>query len=104
MRYDVAALTSVQSNVTGCAGLASFAGLTSDGAAGAGGLTVRITVRVTPLNVAEIVAGVDAVTDVVVIVKFALVPPAGTVTLTGTSPPASRPTATPPLHRSAPRR
>src|SRR5687767_7272642 len=37
MRYDVAALTSVQSNVTGCAGVASCAGLRSVGAGGVGG-------------------------------------------------------------------
>ena len=37
MRYDVAALTSVQSNMTGCAGVAACAGLTSIGAEGVGG-------------------------------------------------------------------
>jgi hypothetical protein len=45
---------------------------------------VSTAVRVTVANVAEIVAGVDAVTDVVATVKVALVAPAGTVTLAGT--------------------
>ena len=81
--YEVAAVTSAQSNVTGCVGVASLAGDRSVGAVGVGGSTVKVTVRVTPLNTAEIVADVEAVTDVVVIVKLALVPPAGTVTLAG---------------------
>jgi hypothetical protein len=34
--------TSLQSNVTGCAGVASAAGLTSVGAAGVGGFTVNV--------------------------------------------------------------
>ena len=78
--------TSVQSNATGCAGVAADAGETSVGAAGvggAGGLSVNAAVRVTPPKRAEIVADVDAVTEVVVTVKFALVAPAGTVTLAG---------------------
>jgi hypothetical protein len=45
-------VTSLQSNVTGCAGLASFAGEINDGAAGvaggAGGFTVSVAVRATP--------------------------------------------------------
>jgi hypothetical protein len=39
---------------------------------------------VTPPKTAEMVDGVDAATDVVVIVKVALVTPAGTVTVAGT--------------------
>jgi hypothetical protein len=50
---------------------------------GAWELIVRLTVRVAPPNAAEIVATDDAVTAVVEIVKFALVDPAGTVTLAG---------------------
>jgi hypothetical protein len=45
--------------------------------------TVRVVVRVTPPNAAEIVAVVVAVTVVVVTVKVLLVEPAGTVTLAG---------------------
>jgi hypothetical protein len=42
-------VTSLQSNVTGCAGLASFAGEINDGAVGvAGGVTVSVAVRVVP--------------------------------------------------------
>ena len=41
-------------------------------------------VRVAAASVAEMVADVEAVTDVVVTVKVALVAPAGTVTLAGT--------------------
>ena len=66
---------------------ASFAGLTSEGAGngpgGADGLIVRAAVRVTPAYVPVIVAVVEDVTDVVVIVKLALVAPADTVTLAG---------------------
>jgi len=50
----------------------------------AAGLTIIGAERVTPPNVPEIVDEVDAVTDVVVIVKLALVDPAATVTLAGT--------------------
>ena len=65
--------------------MASFAGLSSDGAAGAAaGLTVNKAVRVTPAKTAETVAVVDAVTALVVTVKLALVAPAATVTLAGT--------------------
>ena len=49
-----------------------------------GGFTVSAAVLVTPAKTAEIVTGVKAVTEVVVTVKFALVAPAGTVTLAGT--------------------
>lgn len=64
-----------------------MAGLRSVGAAGAvdaGGFTVSAAVRVTLANTAEMVAKVDAVTEVLVIVKFALVAPADTVTLAST--------------------
>lgn len=47
------------------------------------GAIVRPTVRVTPPNTAETVATADVVTAVVVIVKLALVDPAGIVTLAG---------------------
>ena len=49
-----------------------------------GGFTVSVAVRVTPASTAEIVAAVEAVTEVVVAVKLALVAPAATVTLVGT--------------------
>lgn len=48
------------------------------------GFTVSAAVLVTPAKTAEIVAEVEAVTEVVVTVKLALVAPAGTVTLAGT--------------------
>ena len=64
--------------------MAFAAGETSVGAAGAGGFTVSTAVCVTPPKIAEIVADVDAVTDVVATVKVALAAPAGTVTLAGT--------------------
>ena len=79
--------TSLQSKVTGCAGVASAAGETKVGAAGVGGaegFTVSAAVRVTPAKTAEMVAEVEAVTEVVVTVKLALVAPASTVTLAGT--------------------
>ena len=79
--------TSLQSKVTGCAGVASAAGETKVGAAGVGGaegFTVSAAVRVTPAKTAEMVAKVDAVTEVVVTVKLVLVAPASTVTLAGT--------------------
>jgi hypothetical protein len=63
-----------------------LAGETSDGAVGVGGApgsTVNAAVRVTPPQTAEMVDDVEAVTEVVVIVKFALVEPADTVTLAG---------------------
>lgn len=49
-----------------------------------GGFTVSAAVLVTPAKTAEMVAAVEAVTEVVVTVKLALVAPAGTVTLAGT--------------------
>ena len=79
--------TSLQSKVTGCAGVASAAGETKVGAAGVGGaegFTVSAAVRVTPAKAAEMAAEVEAVTEVVVTVKLALVAPASTVTLAGT--------------------
>ena len=83
--------TSPQSKVTGCAGVASAAGEISVGAAGVAGggevegFTVSAAVRVTPPKTAETVAEVEAVTEVVVTVKLALLAPAGTVTLAGTA-------------------
>jgi len=53
-------------------------------AVAAGGVTVNAAVRVTPAAVAVMVATVDAVTDVVPMVRVALVAPAATVTLAGT--------------------
>jgi len=50
-----------------------------------GGFTASVAVLVTPARTAEMVAAVGAVTEVVVTVKFALVAPAGTVTLAGTA-------------------
>ncbi|MBI2219172.1 MAG: hypothetical protein HYU51_17970 [Candidatus Rokubacteria bacterium] len=67
--------TSLQSKVTGCATVAFAAGEISAGAAGAGGaagFTVSAAVRVTPAKTAEIVAEVEAVTEVVVTVKLAV--------------------------------
>ena len=86
-RYDAAALTSVQSSVTGSGSVAPLAGLTSDGAEGVGGaegFTVSVVDRVTPPPVPEIVAAIEVVTEVVVTAKVALVAPADTVTLVGT--------------------
>jgi len=85
--YDTAPATSLQSSVTGCVGVAPFAGLRSVGAAGAcdaGAVTVRPAVRVTPARVAVMVTVVEAVTEPVVSVNPALVEPAATVTLAGT--------------------
>ena len=79
--------TSLQSKVTGCAGVASAAGETKVGAAGVGGaegFTVSATVLVTPAKTAEMVAEVEVVTELVVILKLALLLPAVTVTLVGT--------------------
>ena len=53
------------------------------GGGGAGGETVSSVVLVTPPKEAEIVMVVDAVTEVVVTVKLAVVEPAATVTLVG---------------------
>jgi hypothetical protein len=50
-----------------------------------GGVTVSVAVRVTLPALAVIVAGVDAATWLVVIVKAALVAPCATVTLAGTA-------------------
>ena len=57
----------------------------SVGPVAAGGFTVSTAVCVAPAKTAEIVADVDAVTDVVVMVNVALVAPAATVTLAGTA-------------------
>ena len=70
--------TSLQSKVTGCAGVASFVGLTSVGAASVGGgattgFTVKATVCVRPPDTAEMVAVVEAVTALVMTVKVAVV-------------------------------
>ena len=50
----------------------------------AGGFTVSVAVRDTPPNALVMLTAVDVVTEEVVIGKFALVAPAGTVTLAGT--------------------
>jgi hypothetical protein len=85
---DAAAAVSVTDP---CAALppATEAGVTetADSAAGAGddaGVTIIGAERVTPPHVPEIVDDVEAVTDVVAMVKLALVDPAATVTLAGT--------------------
>src|ERR687891_2680366 len=49
MRYDVAAVTSVQSNATGCAGVASWAGLSNVGADGVGGVVAPVVLRSTAM-------------------------------------------------------
>lgn len=54
------------------------------GVVGAGGFTVRVAVRDTPPNALVMLTAVDVVTEEVMIGKFALVAPAGTVTLAGT--------------------
>src|SRR5712692_4091659 len=69
--------------------LATLAGLSVraesvTGGGGAGGETVSSTVLVRPPKEAAIVMVVDAVTDVVVTLKLAVVEPAATVTLAGT--------------------
>ena len=79
--------TSLQSKVTGCAGVASAAGETKVGAAGVGGaegFTVSAAVLVTPAKTAEMVAEVEVVTELVVILKVALLLPVVMVTLVGT--------------------
>jgi len=74
-------------------------------AGGGTGLTVSTAVRVTPPKVDEIDSAVEAVTDVVVMVKVALVVPAATVTLAGTVATAVfallRPTTAPPVGAAA---
>ena len=99
--YETAALTSVQSNATGCVGVAPLAGLSNEGVPGVGGLlTVSVALRVVPMYVPEMVTLVFALTVAVVMVKLALVTPAGTVTLAGTAATAELPlvsaTTTPP--------
>src|SRR5712692_7338768 len=69
--------------------LATLAGLSASaesvtGGGGAGGETVSSAVLVRPPKEAAIVMVVDAVTEVVVTVKLAVVDPAATVTLAGT--------------------
>jgi hypothetical protein len=86
--YDVAAVTSVQSKVVGCAGVALSAGDSSAGAPGVGGgvagaLTVSV-VEALSRSSPEMVTAVLAVTDVVATGNVALVAPPGTVTLAGT--------------------
>jgi len=80
--YDAAPETSLQSSVTGCAGVDRFAGLRSDGAASR--VTVSPAVLATPPRAAVIVTVVEDVTERVVTVNAALVEPATTVTLAGT--------------------
>jgi len=76
--------TSLQSNVTGHATVAPFAGAMSDGAAGVvDAFTVSVALRLTP-NVPEIAADVEDDTVCVVTVNVRLVAPADTLTLAGT--------------------
>jgi hypothetical protein len=51
--------------------------------AAACGVTVSVADRVTPAKLADTATGLDVVTALVVILKAALVAPAGTVTLAG---------------------
>jgi hypothetical protein len=82
--------TSDQSNVIGCATLASTAGDKSVGAVGAGvgcgalGLIVRLAVLVTPAPETEIVTTVCVLTELVKMLKPPVVEPAGIVTPLGT--------------------
>lgn len=64
--------------------MALCAGLTNAGAAGAGGVTVNVALRVLPPDEPEMLIGVEDVTAVVVTVNVLLVAPAATVTLVGT--------------------
>src|SRR5262245_56843409 len=72
----------------GCAGVASLAGLSRFGVPGVGGgVGAAVMVSAAPivtLRTAQMVTSVLAATLVVVTVKLALVPPAGTVRLAGT--------------------
>lgn len=80
-------MTLFQSSSTGCATFVDrLAGDTNVGAAGAvvDGFTVNEAERVMPPETAVIVDVVAVVTEPVVIVKFALVAPDGTVTFAGT--------------------
>jgi hypothetical protein len=84
--YVAAAVTSLQSSVTGSVTPAPLAGLRSVGAAGVGGggaLTVSTALRVTP-RVPLMVADLDCATVCVETVNVRLVVPAATVTLAGT--------------------
>ena len=88
--------TSDQSKVIGCATVASFAGDTSDGAAGgdagvgvgvgagALGFTVKLAVLVTPPPETEIVTMVCVLTEDVKMLKPPVVEPAGIITPLGT--------------------
>jgi len=73
-------LTSLQSSVAGSVTVASFAGLTSVGAAGVvgwlAGVTVSVALRLVLPYVAVIVTGVEVATVVVVIENVALCAPA----------------------------
>jgi len=89
--YETAALTSVQSSVTGSGSVAPSAGLTSAGAdgvggggGGGGGVTVSVAPRLTPAEVAVMVTDVELCTVVVVIAKVALAAPPAMVTVAGT--------------------
>ena len=77
--------TSLQSNVTGIATVAPFAGAMSVGAAGVGldAFTVSVALRLTP-SVPEMTADVEDDTAGVLTVNVRLVAPADTVTLAGT--------------------
>ena len=64
--------------------MAPLVGASNVGAAGVGGLTVRVALRVTPPDAPVMTADVGDETPVVVTVKVRLVDPAATVTLGGT--------------------
>jgi hypothetical protein len=82
-----------QSNVIGCATVASFAGLTSVGAKGVGGGADEVISNAPAMEKfsnAQISTCVVVVTEVVVTGKLTLVAPWGTVTLAGTLAPDPR--------------
>ena len=85
--YNTAFAASLQSNVTGCAGVELLAGLKRLGVPGVGGGLDEVTVNGADCEMfsrPQIFSNVVEETDTVVIGKFALVAPPGIVTVAGT--------------------